>query len=1223
MVKSSSTATTVSSSSSPQNMMAVATTISSTTTATTTTTTTMNKSNLVDHSKKLSSSLSSTTTRLTPSPSSWRHFFYILGIYRYVLLCLLFGCMSLIIGVALFLLGILFRSNTTSIHLIESVPLYMPSLILFCNGLSLVAFMNKNTRRLYLLKSVCGLYLLVTLLMIIIAITTSAIHLPRLHLHRECAYNVRIRACTCVLSHQQQQHLISIQNSNNIDDDNDDDGDADIPLSNPFRGNHLIEDYNDELILYLFVYLASSKHFTMEEIMNCDLIHGIIYDSLRVVFALSLLAIAISIFSMITLFQLSTHEKRKLCFNNQLAMARDHHRRQYQQAQQIHHSSRSHSPPVNHRSLTSDDDCLPTSMTTTATITAKQQTSTNQFCHPSLPTDFKCLSADFSSQDLLIDNHQNSIHQTFKSPTTISNTPGDDPELLLFSPTRKLEPQDKIWSSSHSTTNFAIPDIEQYQSSDKNDHQQSSGSNLRRYMSVILDTPSNVHSYVWRKLNSLKNIQKHNSTRDDMHTKFSQQQRKHHHLLPPPHISIPRFSVSQLSNMKTDNSKKSQSILQTASSSSSSSYSNASSSSLGSSSFIKNQTIRYQLNTANNVELLLPKESQLIFSQNSSVDLESGHQCLFEPNESLFNNVEQSRTDFTSKYSQSLQSDNSISKNESNDHSKWSKCLTNLANSFECIDEDEELAKGFVQPPTSTAQSTTTQPYISYFNPFESTSIIYDRSSIKEQSTLDNHPSDNEHHLFRLMDAENNRHQQNTQPNQQPSLVDVFTFASSGNSTEYHHQIYTTFEEAFKNYYDSQNRISNNYSNYYTLPLNKTNGHTAKDSRHRYHRQRNGGQSDRIVNGRQHRKNYSPSSQNAIGMSNPSAKQMAKHQESSPIVVNNHTEFTEEIPFHVAIIEPPEDYQNLFPSNKQQPEARETKKQQKVQSQTIDSNDLIQTNQLLPHPYRYWLEQMNQPKLDQILNDDKINNPAFIGDDDDDDNDDDSCEDLENGDDDDEDDDDDEADGAGDTSTSQDIADFELELDEEPIKFVSEDDFKILVSNPSLKKLEDLFRSVDLGTINSVHHNQNEDKNQNNTIITRLPNTNQIPKPSETMNVPETILVEPLPIVETAAAVKSPIDLLEMNMNLLKRRVQEQMLNINNQNKNDCGFDGFRKGCFGDGDDNDDSSDTSTTGTASSLSSTCGDEQVNQDEESTDEEHSITAEYIKPPTPFTNYLFES
>ena len=124
----------VSSSPPPQNLMTIAKTMISSRPPPPPPTTT-SKSNLMDRTKKLSSSILSststttTTTQLTPSPSLFRHFFYILNIYRYVLFCLLFGCMSLIIGVALFLLGILFRTNTTSIHLLESVPLYMPSLI--------------------------------------------------------------------------------------------------------------------------------------------------------------------------------------------------------------------------------------------------------------------------------------------------------------------------------------------------------------------------------------------------------------------------------------------------------------------------------------------------------------------------------------------------------------------------------------------------------------------------------------------------------------------------------------------------------------------------------------------------------------------------------------------------------------------------------------------------------------------------------------------------------------------------------------------------------------------------------------------------------------------------------------------------------------------------------------------------------------------------------------
>ncbi|OTF78039.1 hypothetical protein BLA29_009891, partial [Euroglyphus maynei] len=223
-----------------------------------------------------------------------------------------------------------------------------------------------------------------------------------------------------------------------------------------------------------------------------------------------------------------------------------------------------------------------------------------------------------------------------------------------------------------------------------------------------------------------------------------------------------------------------------------------------------------------------------------------------------------------------------------------------------------------MQPATSAAPSTT-QPYISYFNPFEST--------MKEQSTFD-----------QSMDEKENR-QQNTQQQQQPSLVDAFTFVSSGNnSAEYHQQIFTTFEEAFKNYYDSQNRISNNNNNdnYYTLPLKTSGKDKVKDSHHRNQR-------NRIVYNRQQRKNYS-SSPNVIAK-----------QEST------HPEFTEEIPFHVAIIEPPEDYQNLFPDNQRERLTKDNNNnEQKTQPQT-KVDDLIETNQLLQYPYRYWLEQMNPP----------------------------------------------------------------------------------------------------------------------------------------------------------------------------------------------------------------------------------------------------------------------
>lgn len=117
--------------------------------STTITTTTMidDKSSSLSSSSTSSSSAMSSATSSTnvhqqhnhPSTINWKqslttspklsHFIYILSIYRYVLLCLLFGSMSVITGVSLLSISLIIRSKTISIHLMESVPLYMPGLI--------------------------------------------------------------------------------------------------------------------------------------------------------------------------------------------------------------------------------------------------------------------------------------------------------------------------------------------------------------------------------------------------------------------------------------------------------------------------------------------------------------------------------------------------------------------------------------------------------------------------------------------------------------------------------------------------------------------------------------------------------------------------------------------------------------------------------------------------------------------------------------------------------------------------------------------------------------------------------------------------------------------------------------------------------------------------------------------------------------------------------------
>lgn len=65
---------------------------------------------------------------LTSSPS-FAHFINVFTIYRFVLLCFLFGAMSILTGVSLISLSLVFRAKTMSTQLLESVPLYMPGLI--------------------------------------------------------------------------------------------------------------------------------------------------------------------------------------------------------------------------------------------------------------------------------------------------------------------------------------------------------------------------------------------------------------------------------------------------------------------------------------------------------------------------------------------------------------------------------------------------------------------------------------------------------------------------------------------------------------------------------------------------------------------------------------------------------------------------------------------------------------------------------------------------------------------------------------------------------------------------------------------------------------------------------------------------------------------------------------------------------------------------------------
>lgn len=92
----------------------------------------MGKSKGTGDGKSNRSSSSLTSTELPSdltTPPPFAQALYLLSLYRYSLLLLLFGLISVLLGVALLAMSLLLRSKTSSMNLLESVPLYMPGLI--------------------------------------------------------------------------------------------------------------------------------------------------------------------------------------------------------------------------------------------------------------------------------------------------------------------------------------------------------------------------------------------------------------------------------------------------------------------------------------------------------------------------------------------------------------------------------------------------------------------------------------------------------------------------------------------------------------------------------------------------------------------------------------------------------------------------------------------------------------------------------------------------------------------------------------------------------------------------------------------------------------------------------------------------------------------------------------------------------------------------------------
>ena len=642
---------------------------------------------------------------------------------------------------------------------------------------------------------------------------------------------------------------------------------------------------------------------------------------------------------------------------------------------------------------------------------------------------------------------------------------------------------------------------------------------LRRYMSTIIDRSSNLQTYVRQKLNSLRRINSLANDRVDGKRCYSKSQ------LLPPHVTIPRCSIVQSSvdsifnvagsdRINRINRRKSFSIQSTATTTSSSQRSSSSKCSahrsvprsdhqsiyshhLQSSSLTNPANHHLNSNEYQNEKRLQNQQHEQISNTENYVQNESLH-------------LDMEIVDSYPQYDQWTNMDQ---------HTPGVANITNWSHSsimdtFKCVDEDDFANTDYLVFEHS------------QFTNFGCNTIA--KNDANQTKSIENNPGiETNDEVEDDDDNEENTHDG-------ASNMGQFTFESemedNNNNNNQNRQYSTTFEEAFKNYYDSQHRISqnqnlHNQNPHYTLPKErsksneKCNPHLNPISKDDHH----------------------------FKLNKPKMKASTNVKQC---VEPNMSE--DEFP----AIEPPADYKNVATNDQYVPIDIE------MRPQSIDT-----FTKPLMQPYHFWLqqfmEQMNQteqmatnsrivipppPTIDGYETDDDYNNRDVDEDDEDED-------DEMNGNDDDDD--------AGDTSTSQDIADFELELDEEPIKFIGDDDYKSKVVE---------------------------------RIIVPQPQPPSLP--NETNQV-EQIVNEPIndhPHHQN--------NLLQQNTDLIHRHV------LLNNDSADFGFDGFRKSCFDDDDNEDESSSAQSSlsdGTHSSDQST----------------NSITAEYIKPPTPFTNYYINN
>ncbi|XP_040564743.1 uncharacterized protein [Lepeophtheirus salmonis] len=184
---------------------------------------------------------------------------------KYVLLCILCGGVCILLGVLFGVIFFLLRHYTSSLHYFQTLPTYIPSIMLILTGVMVLCFGRRGNRNGYLIK-ICGAFcLLSALVCVVVTVTTTVIHMNRLQTLRECVYQGSSKTCTC------------------------------------FAG----------ILLDPTIHHDATLRYVFANAPNCEVIHGILYSCLRAMFGLSVIGILVCIFSSMLVYQLLSHEKKK------------------------------------------------------------------------------------------------------------------------------------------------------------------------------------------------------------------------------------------------------------------------------------------------------------------------------------------------------------------------------------------------------------------------------------------------------------------------------------------------------------------------------------------------------------------------------------------------------------------------------------------------------------------------------------------------------------------------------------------------------------------------------------------------------------------------------------------------------------------------------------------------------------------------------------------------